>query len=610
MGQGSMCGCSAPNVVRTASPAPASPLNPARPDSPEGGVSMERSSTFATNSTGGGPLASPCRSVFVAANAAVGLQTSLSQWPQSNETLLSTQWTEHARLSNDRRYRTAPTPPPFVSMNPDTQERSEDTNLPLESTNAQGPQATDERQASDEARTPDAPQAPDEAQTPEEAQEPQEQIEVRDEVNVGDIETRETEIDVTPVDGVNAYAVADINVRGGGGGQADRSGNLYIADGGRVRIFDVDQREIGSFNVPSGAVDVAPAPDGSSAFVVSRVGNHYEIKRFAKSEAGNWGMDSNFALEQFPYGGKLHTAEGMRIATDAHGNLFVADGVWSSNSLNTVVKFDSNGRYVTRFGEYVEGNATDASSWQQGRFYWSLGGIAVSPDGTSVYTTEVGNNRVQRWDVQEDGTYESTKMWGSTQETDPTREGSLEPGRFAAPYDIGIDQWGDVYVLNTTGAQIQKFTPDGDYLLSMDVGRLDDATIERAHGLAVDARGNAVSTETGKMMRRTEPDLREIPALRDAPRPDLNAPTLRGVSVPEFADTERVTIEVDAEDDRAVKYMRVANEDGAWGEWIAFSPTLEVTLTAGAGVKGIYVQVADNAGNESAAIYHTLLRRL
>jgi hypothetical protein len=301
----------------------------------------------------------------------------------------------------------------------------------------------------------------------------------------------------------------------------------------------------------------------------------------------------------------MHDAEGMRIATDAHGNLFVADGVWTGNSLNTVIKFDKDGKYVTRFGEYVEGNPGDASSWEQGKFYWSLGGIAVSRDGNTVYTTEVGNNRVQKWDVNESGQYVSTKMWGATQETDPERKGSSEPGRFAAPYDIGIDQWGDVYVMNTTVSQIQKFTGDGEHILSMTVGTEG----QRAHAIAVDAEGNAISTETGMMMRRTEAETREVPPMREAPKPDTVAPKLNGFTLPEFADGPTVKITIDATDDRRPTEVRLADENGMFGPWVPFTPELEVTLSDGPGVKGIYVQVRDAAGNESESVYHTLLRR-
>ena len=67
-------------------------------------------------------------------------------------------------------------------------------------------------------------------------------------------------------------------------------------------------------------------------------------------------------------------------------------------------------------------------------------------------------------------------------------------------------------------------------------------------------------------------------------------------------------IKVDATDDRRPAFIRTANEDGTYGEWKAFVAELDVTLSEGPGVKGIYVQVMDAAGNESEATYKTLLR--
>ncbi|MCW2925669.1 MAG: protein of unknown function, contains repeat [Thermoleophilia bacterium] len=398
-----------------------------------------------------------------------------------------------------------------------------------------------------------------------------------------------------------------------GGGQSDETGHLYVANGAKVTIFDAHQAVVGSIPVPQGAVDVAPAPDGNSAFVVSLIGNKYQPQKFVKGADGSWAIDASFKLEQFPYGGRMNDAEGMRISTDAFGNLYVADGTWTSNSLNTVIKFDANGKYQTRFGEYVEGNASDASSWEQGKFYWALGGVAASRDGKSIFTTEVGNNRVQRWDLQPDGSYVSAKMWGNTQATDPNRTGDSTPGKFAAPYDIGVDQWNDVYVINTTVSQVQKFTRDGEFITSMQVGAKAPAVTEgeRSHGLAVDAQGNAISTETGTVMKRKDAETRPVPPLGTAPVADTVAPTLTGFTLPEFADGPTVSIDIAAADDRgAPAEVRTALEDGTWGPWRPYTPKLDVTLSDGPGVKGIELQVRDAAGHESATVYHTLLRRV
>ena len=299
----------------------------------------------------------------------------------------------------------------------------------------------------------------------------------------------------------DGYRLATFPATGGQGGQADAQGDLYIAAINELRIFGPDNGVKAVTPLPFMPQDVAPGPDGSYIYAVEGV----TPRKLVRQSDGSYEVDPTFELDLFPYGGRDHVVEGIRIATDHTGNLFIADGVWTNNLLNMVVKYDPDGNYVTRFGEYPDGNKEDPSSWQQGRFF-ALGGIAVSPDGESVYTTEVANHRVQRWDEQLDGTYASTAMWGNTQENDPNRVGSDQPGMFSAPYDIGLDAQGDVYAMNTTTAQIQKFTPDGVFITSMFMGDNPDVPDPnlRAHGIAVTADGDAISTETGRIMERAD----------------------------------------------------------------------------------------------------------
>ena len=311
-----------------------------------------------------------------------------------------------------------------------------------------------------------------------------------------------------PLTGTNAagYRLSSFPTSGGGGGQTDSLGNLYVAVPGEIRVFDANNQNTKLIPLPFTPVDVAPSPDGSVLYAVQPMPDGTKpVRKLTRGADGNYSVDPNFALQPFNFGGAARIPEGYRIATDGSGNLYVADGVWTKNILHTVVKYDANGNFVTRFGQYVDGNPGDASSWEKGKFYWGLAGIAVSKDGKNVYTTEIGNNRVQRWDVQATGGYTVGATWGNTQADDPNRTGSAAPGKFAAPYDIGVDDAGDVYVANTTATQIQKFTRDGTFVTSMYVGSggPDAPTAnERAHGIAVTSGGDAISTETGRMMER------------------------------------------------------------------------------------------------------------
>ncbi len=91
------------------------------------------------------------------------------------------------------------------------------------------------------------------------------------------------------------------------------------------------------------------------------------------------------------------------------------------------------------------------------------------------------------------------------------------------------------------------------------------------------------------------------------PAPDTVAPTLTSITLPTTTANRTITVGITATDDQRVAQVRLANEDGNWGAWTDFSPTIQHQLSPGYSIKGVYVQVRDAAGNESRVIYRTLL---
>ena len=91
------------------------------------------------------------------------------------------------------------------------------------------------------------------------------------------------------------------------------------------------------------------------------------------------------------------------------------------------------------------------------------------------------------------------------------------------------------------------------------------------------------------------------------PAPDTVAPTLTAITLPATTATRTITVGIAATDDQAVAQVRLANEDGNWGAWRDYAPTVQQQLSAGYSIKGVYVQVRDAAGNESAILYRTLV---
>ncbi len=84
---------------------------------------------------------------------------------------------------------------------------------------------------------------------------------------------------------------------------------------------------------------------------------------------------------------------------------------------------------------------------------------------------------------------------------------------------------------------------------------------------------------------------------------DALDPALTAVELPATSPTSTVTVRVTATDDVGVTQVRLANEDGTWGAWKAFTPEVQHELTAGNTFKVVYVQVRDAAGRESNVLF-------
>ena len=311
-------------------------------------------------------------------------------------------------------------------------------------------------------------------------------------------------------DGYQLGTMFNVFTTGRGSGQTDSSGNLYVPMGKTLFVYGPDNQLIKTATLPFVASDVAPGPDGAYIYAVdndlAKDNPCADCKpmtpvKLVRAADGGYYVDPTFKLDSFQYGqGAKKAAEGLHIATDDDGNLYVADGIYTQNIVQQVLVYDPTGHLVTRFGDSV----VETNSYEVGKFR-ALGGIAVSSDGSSVFTTEVNNSRVQRWDRQANGTYVPAAVWGSNQLTDPNHTGG-GPDGLNAPFDIGLDAAGDVYVISTTDGKIVKYDRNGNKITQMYVGSgrnpLASTSKANTHGLAVTDRGDAFSTQTGLVMLR------------------------------------------------------------------------------------------------------------
>ncbi len=286
-----------------------------------------------------------------------------------------------------------------------------------------------------------------------------------------------------------------------GGGQTDTVGNLYVAcnvERGATRphiqVFNADGVRTGTIPLTSYATDVAPAPDGNAVYVFDRAG--MTVRRWNRQLNGSWMRDPTWRLAKFARWGRDWEPTGEFLASDDTGNIYVSTGTWTT-APNAIVKYAPDGSYITDVGDFRDG-------WALGDIYWMNTGVAVSPDGRFIYLSVVGNNRIERYDRTANGSYVAAAVpVGNTPEDPDPRVGwcgaDVRPGRLAAPYDIGLDGAGRIFVANTSCSQVKIFDASGVHQATIPVPSPNN----RIHGIAVDRVGRVVIGEASVTLTPT-----------------------------------------------------------------------------------------------------------
>lgn len=307
-----------------------------------------------------------------------------------------------------------------------------------------------------------------------------------------------------------AYSVQSWTDCGGGynSGSFDDAGNLYVACDrpASLRVYGPDGALKSQSAVGHRVNDVAPSPDGVYVYIASI---EADLKRMVRQGDGSYAVDAGWSAGSYDVYGTPKPPRGLYLDTDSAGNIYLSIGAWIDGALHAIVKYSPSGTKITQFGEYTFGDCgqgkMDPAGWALGQFCWMLTGVAALGDGSVVYTTEVGNNRVQKWTRNPNGTYSAVDSFGGTQANDPNRAGGdcaftagQEPDAFSAPYDVGADAAGNVYVMNTTCHDVVKMSSNMLVIETIDLG--DDSTGARPHGFAVAANGNVCIGESQKVI--------------------------------------------------------------------------------------------------------------
>jgi predicted membrane-bound mannosyltransferase/DNA-binding beta-propeller fold protein YncE len=225
--------------------------------------------------------------------------------------------------------------------------------------------------------------------------------------------------------------------------------------------FGVQGDDPGEFNMPR---SMAISSDGT--LFISDTGNH-RIQHLTENGdvINTWGYFADQSVGDAPPG-TFYEPWGVAVSSD--DSVFVAD-TWN----HRIQKFTSDGKFITQWGYFGQGESGDA--------FWGPRDIVIDSLG-NVLVTDTGNKRIAIFD--QDGNFKFE--FGSA--------GLLE-GQFDEPVGLAIDPEGRILVADTWNQRVQVFEPDYStskfsHVLEWDIVGWYGQSLDNKPFLAVDSGGN------------------------------------------------------------------------------------------------------------------------
>lgn len=284
------------------------------------------------------------------------------------------------------------------------------------------------------------------------------------------------ETDIWGSDNEHFYGVADVAV--------DSIGNVYISDRSNQRIQKYNSsgnylETIGETRVPylttgtyfNHPVGVTVDPDGN-LFVLEHWGNRMVKVDSSGTVEWTYGSAGVYGEGDDLFSSYWGLPEG-KPAVDANGLIYVTD-----SSKHRVLVINPDGTFNTKLGDdYVPGNG-------QYQFDYPTG-VAISPVNGDIYVVDRWNNRIQVF--TKDRVYKASL--GIVDECGTSNQ------HFCGPWDVTIDQNGNIFVADTENLRVQKCTLNAPlYSCTTFAGETGVFATDFGHlrplGIAVDFEGN------------------------------------------------------------------------------------------------------------------------
>ena len=243
----------------------------------------------------------------------------------------------------------------------------------------------------------------------------------------------------------------------------DEDGNVYVAGDQTVVKYTREGALVFTIqNIPNnddynlGSWDMAVVVDSSGYIYVSNEQDHNVVKFDSTgSYVTKWGSQGS-------EDNQFNEPKGIAIS---NGYVYVCD-----RGNNRIIKFDIDGTFISSFGQ---------EGWEDGQFQRPRD-IVIDSTNSEIFVTEEWNSRIQAFDL--DGTFK--RKWAT--------DSSAGDGEINSPRGIALDSQGNVYVTDEAwmANKIVKFASDGTFILKFGGYGTDNYHFHGLQGIAVDYSDN------------------------------------------------------------------------------------------------------------------------